>query len=121
MMQGWTKRLYEVLATDQEFKKRKELKELEEKKECESNGEVMLKMEKSTTERYLSRNSEKYAYLKNFGLGFIKHFNYINYISGIIKATKVGTSFSNLLFDSFTALLFCVGYNVVLVEIQQSL
>ena len=67
MMRGWTKQLYEVLASDQEFKKRREMKELEDAK-ADGNGEVSLKMEQSINQRYLNRNSEKYAYLRNFGL-----------------------------------------------------
>ena len=67
MMRGWTKQLYEVLASDQEFKKRREMKELEDAK-VDGNGEVSLKIEQSINQRYLNRNSEKYAYLRNFGL-----------------------------------------------------
>ena len=67
MMRGWTKQLYEVLASDQEFKKRREMKELEDAK-ADGNGEVSLKIEQSANQRYLNRNSEKYAYLRNFGL-----------------------------------------------------
>ncbi|XP_063686975.1 NADPH oxidase 5-like isoform X8 [Bolinopsis microptera] len=67
MMRGWTKKLYEELATDQEYKKRREVKELEEKNGIAENGEAVLKLERSINERYLSRDSEKYAYLKNFG------------------------------------------------------
>ncbi|KAL5249966.1 hypothetical protein ACHWQZ_G015892 [Mnemiopsis leidyi] len=66
MMRGWTKQLYEVLASDQEFKKRREMKELEDAK-ADGNGEVSLKIEQSANQRYLNRNSEKYAYLRNFG------------------------------------------------------
>ena len=66
-MRGWTKKLYEELATDQEYKKRREIKELEEKNGIAENGEAVLKLERSINERYLSRDSEKYAYLKNFG------------------------------------------------------
>ena len=66
-MRGWTKQLYEVLSSDQEFKKRREMKELEDAK-VDGNGEVSLKIEQSINQRYLNRNSEKYAYLRNFGL-----------------------------------------------------
>ena len=62
-MRGWTKKLYEVLASDQEYKKRRELKDKQE-------NEMVMRIEPDVNQRYLTQNSEKYAYLKNFGLGF---------------------------------------------------
>ena len=66
MMRGWTKKLYEVLASDQEYKKRRELKDKQE-------NEMVMRIEPDVNQRYLTQNSEKYAYLKNFGLGFQIH------------------------------------------------
>ena len=63
MMRGWTKKLYEVLASDQEYKKRRELKDKQE-------NEMVMRIEPDVNQRYLTQNSEKYAYLKNFGLAF---------------------------------------------------
>ena len=63
MEKGWTKKLYEVMSSDADHKKRRESKELK-GANGNSNADVKIDIKKK------SSKPDKYAYLENFGYVF---------------------------------------------------